>query len=161
MKPFATSSRKVTANPTPHADAREAPRVKLKSQPRAGGRERYMAQFMAVQSVSVLFVLALLPSIGTAQTFDNLQILVDQCALVTAGTWGKDLVARGERQDKKCTVTLPIAEFTKRYSHCALGGVWVGKERVHCEFGYQDRERTRVFFESGPDQLCTFICVRK
>ena len=125
----------------------------------AGERARYMAQSITVQGLALL--LGLFSSIAAAQTFDNLQIPTDQCVLATAGSWSKEIIARGERQGRICRVTLPIGEFTKRYSYCALGGVWVGRESAHCEFGYYDRERTQVFFTSGPDQVCTFICVRR
>jgi len=33
-----------SSNPTPHADAREAPRLGQSTQPRAGGRERWAAK---------------------------------------------------------------------------------------------------------------------
>jgi len=101
------------------------------------------------------------PAIASAQGFDHLQIDTAQCALVMSGSKNQDVLARGEKRFEYCSIRMPLDEFNKRYSYCALSGVLATKGRVLCEFGYVDRERSRVFFMSGPDQLCEFVCVRK
>lgn len=108
-----------------------------------------------------LIAALLLPVIAAAQGFDHVQIDVTTCALVMSGSKNLDVVARGEKRADHCSIRLPLGEFNKRYSYCALSGVLATKGRVLCEFGYADRDKTSVFFMSGPDQLCEFVCVRK
>ena len=99
--------------------------------------------------------------VAKAEGFDNLQIDTAQCALVVSGSRNQDVVFRGEKRFEHCSISVSVDEFNKRYSYCALSGVLATKGRVLCEFGYSDRERSRVFFMSGPDQLCEFVCVRR
>lgn len=122
---------------------------------------RYMARFTSIRHLVWAFVLASVASVAAAQGFDYLQIDTKQCALVTSGSQNQDVIARGEKKFEHCSIRLPIEEFHKRYSYCALSGILATKGRVLCEFGYSDAARTRVFFMSGPDQLCEFVCVRK
>ena len=42
---------KQTPNPTPHSDAREAAHLEQPSQPRAGGRERWVAHTGSVDGI--------------------------------------------------------------------------------------------------------------
>ena len=133
----------------------------LRALRRAPQRERYMARSAFALLLAITYAVVIATSMATAQGFDTVQIDKTQCALVTSGSGNLDVIARGEKKFEHCAIQLPIEEFHKRYSFCALSGVLATKGRVICEFGYADNTRTRVFFMSGPDELCEFVCVRK
>ncbi len=55
---------------------------------------------------------------------------------------------------------MPVSEFNKKYSYCALSGVLASKGKVQCQFGFYDREKTEISFTSGAEQTCQFSCLK-
>jgi hypothetical protein len=93
--------------------------------------------------------------------FDHLQIDTKACALVHSGSMNKDVLWRGKNQMGLCSVKVPLAEFQKRYSVCALAGVLATKGSAMCEFGYSNKDKTEIFFLSDDKTLCEFVCTAK
>ncbi|KKW67542.1 hypothetical protein AAV94_10320 [Lampropedia cohaerens] len=92
--------------------------------------------------------------------FDHLQIDNERCNLVQSGSRNQSVVWEGRSEIGMCHVVVPVEEFSRTYSHCALSGVLGDSGPVMCEFGYSDRERTKVFFLAKPKNVCQFVCVK-
>lgn len=112
-----------------------------------------------------LFSLLALSSSVVAQdvptSFDSLQIDHKDCNLVEQGTRNKGVIWSGKSEIGMCFVVVDRAEFEKRYSHCMLSGILSSKnEGVTCEFGYFNREKTKISFTSGKEALCEFVCIK-
>lgn len=93
--------------------------------------------------------------------FDSLQIDNKHCNLVVQGSRNEDIVWKGKEEIGMCFVVVDRVAFESRYSFCALAGVLHGKdERLTCEFGHYDREKTQIAFTSDLDTLCQFVCMK-
>lgn len=112
-------------------------------------------------ALSILITLFSANSFANEPTkFDILQIDNKSCSLVQSGTDNKDVIKKGESQFGMCFVNMPVSEFNKKYSYCALSGVLASKGKVQCQFGFYDREKTEISFTSGAEQTCQFSCLK-
>ena len=119
----------------------------------------------AFGKASLLLPLMMLAAMANAQDsstpFDSVQIDNKKCNLVEQGSHNEKVVWEGKSQIGMCFVVIDRPDFEKKYSHCALSGVLGSKGAdFTCEFGYYNREKTKLVFTSGGDALCEFICVK-
>lgn len=115
-----------------------------------------------MKNTLVLFVAAtffLTPAMASVR-FDHLQIDNERCNLVHSGSRNHSIVWKGRSEIGMCFVVVPLREFSRNYSHCALSGIIGDSNPVVCEFGYSDRGRTKVYFLAKPNNLCQFVCVK-
>lgn len=93
--------------------------------------------------------------------FDHVQIDNNACTVVHSGTRNAGVIWRGEKNYGMCHVTVDTQAFSRKYSFCALSGAFSepGKP-VMCEFGYYNREKTKLSFASSAGSLCQYVCVR-
>ena len=113
------------------------------------------SMLLLVASVTILLTPAM-----ASTPFDHLQIDNESCNLVQSGSRNQSVVWEGWSEIGMCHVVVPVQEFSQKYSHCALSGVLGDSGPVICEFGYSDRERTKVFFLAKPKNVCQFVCVK-
>lgn len=114
-----------------------------------------------LKPIPLLLVLAVLSIDVCAEEFDHVQVDVKTCTLVHSGNRNKGIVYEGKLSFGHCFINVPFNEFKKTYSFCALSGVLARKGIVMCEFGFSDLSRSEVYFMSGPDVLCEFVCARR
>ena len=94
--------------------------------------------------------------------FDFLQIDNKACALVQSGSMNKDVLWLGSKTAfGLCGVVVPMEDFQKRYSVCALAGVLASEGSAMCEFGFSHNKKTHIFFMSHEKTLCEFVCTKR
>ena len=116
---------------------------------------------MKVIIISCLTILLWAMCTHAEYLFDHLQVNTDACTIVHSGTGNEDVVWRGEPiYGGLCSITVPLSEFSSKYKYCTLSGILSKSGSVMCEFGYADRQRSKVFFLGRIGNVCQFICIK-
>lgn len=110
----------------------------------------------------VALLLASSSVVASDAGFDHVQIDNNACTLVQAGTRNEVVIWRGEKKHGMCLVTVDTQAFSRKYSFCALSSTHSEPgQPVMCEFGYFNRDKTKVIFTGSAGSLCQYVCVRR
>ena len=113
---------------------------------------------MLLKATVALALLVLTPT-SSSQDFESV-LVTNGCDLAKAGSYNKEIIFRGEKAAVGCQIVIPTETFKKKYSYCALSGVYQSSAGGHiCKFGTHDSEGLKVSFWAS-NATCEFTCIK-